>query len=651
MEVKTLRKVKSASLMISVLMVLSMVSIMAVAPVSAAHTVTVALDPPLSKGDVSEDYTLTVTVEIGSDSVSKVKVEVPVDGEGVPLYDVTAVTIPSGWTYDSTLKEPEHVVVAMTFVAKSGNEILADGFKSFEFTATTPTESGSYTWTVTTTDTEGDSETPTVETGVDAIPPTIVHVPIYEWRLDGPYEIKATIVDAEGNLKGDNLFLHYSVDKGEPWIDVLLESVGEDDNFAGDIPDQDDGIEVWYYITASDTMGNGARDPPLPGNNVFTVDKAPPTFIIKAFGLVGEEEVEGLSSGSTKIVVTSNENLQAAPTVEVTDPEGSVHDVTDPAVVIEENWEWSYLYTVENDCEHTIAATGTDLAGNVGTGTANFDGDVIAPTAITGLSAKAYPFRIDLTWAESSDEKSSVVSYNIYRNIGSPVVVSDNFYVSVETNSYTDRDCVDGETYYYVVTAVDEVGNESVSSNEISATFFWEYPTTHYTVNLWGGWNLVSLPLIPENDAIENVISGVKGSVESVWAYDTETDHWTNYDPNLALSLETMVDGKGYWMYMSEPAILEGEGYEMMPGAQIPPAYNVVSGWNLIGFKSMSESMSASDYLVTIATPQKWTYLRMWHTTLVRFVEIADMTPGYGYWIYMTDEGQIVPPIEVPPSE
>jgi hypothetical protein len=73
---------------------------------------------------------------------------------------------------------------------------------------------------------------------------------------------------------------------------------------------------------------------------------------------------------------------------------------------------------------------------------------------------------VGLNWGASS---SSVAGYNVYRS-----TVSGSSYAKVNSAllagvSYSDGSVQSGQTYYYVATAVDGSGNESVYSNEVSA--------------------------------------------------------------------------------------------------------------------------------------------------------------------------------------
>ncbi len=96
------------------------------------------------------------------------------------------------------------------------------------------------------------------------------------------------------------------------------------------------------------------------------------------------------------------------------------------------------------------------------------NGQVInGPSAPTNLTATAGngPLHVTLTWSAVA----TATNYNIYR---SPVqgggysrIVTGNV-----STTYTDTNVTSGSTYYYVVTAVDALGNESSYSNEANAT-------------------------------------------------------------------------------------------------------------------------------------------------------------------------------------
>jgi fibronectin type 3 domain-containing protein len=115
------------------------------------------------------------------------------------------------------------------------------------------------------------------------------------------------------------------------------------------------------------------------------------------------------------------------------------------------------------------------INGNTLTSTARrADGTVIetftvthgstAPAAPTGLTATAGNAQVSLSWAASS----GATSYNVKRSTtnGGPYTTVAS---GVTTTSVIDASLTNGTTYYYVVTAVNAIG-ESGNSNQASAT-------------------------------------------------------------------------------------------------------------------------------------------------------------------------------------
>lgn len=102
--------------------------------------------------------------------------------------------------------------------------------------------------------------------------------------------------------------------------------------------------------------------------------------------------------------------------------------------------------------------------------------DVTAPTKITGLTIdNSVHGQLSLEWNPSAAPDLSV--YRVYATITADADFPDEYELVAEvpkgTNTYTDDDFTlpddVGETFYYVVTAVDSSGNESAPSNAKSA--------------------------------------------------------------------------------------------------------------------------------------------------------------------------------------
>ena len=82
-------------------------------------------------------------------------------------------------------------------------------------------------------------------------------------------------------------------------------------------------------------------------------------------------------------------------------------------------------------------------------------------------SATASGSGIALDWADSTE--SDLAGYNVYRS-----TVSGTGYTKINPSlvpalAYTDSTVQNATTYYYVTTAVDSSGNESLYSNDTQA--------------------------------------------------------------------------------------------------------------------------------------------------------------------------------------
>lgn len=89
-------------------------------------------------------------------------------------------------------------------------------------------------------------------------------------------------------------------------------------------------------------------------------------------------------------------------------------------------------------------------------------GDTTPPT---GVSATAGDSQVQITWTGST----GATSYNIYWSTASGVTKTTGTKITGATSPYTDTGRTNGTTYYYVVTAVNNYG-ESSESSQVSAT-------------------------------------------------------------------------------------------------------------------------------------------------------------------------------------
>jgi len=207
-----------------------------------------------------------------------------------------------------------------------------------------------------------------------------------------------------------------------------------------------------------------------------------------------------------------------------------------------------------------------------------------------------------------------------------------------------------GFTYYYRAKAT---GSATVYGTEASFTTL--STLTGYDLPLLPGWNLVSLPLVPQSAGIEDVLAGIVDDVSSVygvWAYNADTGTWSSSvplgDPPVwAGDPIEMGYGRGYWIYVDEACTLAIEGTEPVKPCDIP----LCSGWNLIGLPYLAEPQDIENLLECVVSHVSsvygvWAYnadMGTWSSSVplgdppVWAGDLTEMGNGIGYWIYVDE--------------
>ncbi len=206
---------------------------------------------------------------------------------------------------------------------------------------------------------------------------------------------------------------------------------------------------------------------------------------------------------------------------------------------------------------------------------------------------------------------------------------------------------VDTGTYkvVYFAFGFEGIDDEADRNAVMRAVVGWLHGHSNFEKNLAAGWNLVSLPVIPENKAITEVLSSVAGKYSLVEAYDAEHDTWRIYDPAMppeANTLLTLDEATAFWIKMTEPATFQ------LPG--LLPIYTeqqLFAGWNLISYPA-SEPRAVADALASIAgkytqvlryEPGESTAWKRYNTSIPPWANsLTQITPGWGYWIYVTQD-------------
>jgi hypothetical protein len=152
------------------------------------------------------------------------------------------------------------------------------------------------------------------------------------------------------------------------------------------------------------------------------------------------------------------------------------------------------------------------------------------------------------------------------------------------------------------------------------------------------GWNFVSFLKQPQNTAVEAVLGEAAANTAIVWGYDDQGKAWKKWTPTgIANTLLAMESGKGYWIYMTAPAMIDMTGWTA-PTTSV----HLYPGWNLVGYAGTEKRNVLSALSTLLGTwsltwnweNSRWAVKSRTSTTLP--VEVLDtFRQMKAYWIKM----------------
>lgn len=138
------------------------------------------------------------------------------------------------------------------------------------------------------------------------------------------------------------------------------------------------------------------------------------------------------------------------------------------------NWsEFSSVTTAVfndlSDGNHTFEVKAKDEAGNIeDTASFSWEIDTTPPSLPASFSAEAEDGKVSLSWTEVID--SGLAGYNLYRSAGEENDFKKINSDLITTFEFTDTNVENGRKYFYKITSVDELGNESGNSSAVGVT-------------------------------------------------------------------------------------------------------------------------------------------------------------------------------------
>jgi len=178
-----------------------------------------------------------------------------------------------------------------------------------------------------------------------------------------------------------------------------------------------------------------------------------------------------------------------------------------------------------------------------------------------------------------------------------------------------------------------------------------------YLTELQEGWNLVSIPVVPNSTTIEDVLDGIKENLDIIWAYKYEETakenkwYYKYYSNGWKGSPEfdEIRPGYGYFILMKEDDVLYGVEKEFDSPAQVPvPSVKLATeSWNLIGrYGAQPESMSNLSKAFESLEGNWFSDGFLKFNSLGSWSKATSVDLGKGYWLRTKDFGKDSTPYE-----
>jgi len=145
---------------------------------------------------------------------------------------------------------------------------------------------------------------------------------------------------------------------------------------------------------------------------------------------------------------------------------------------------------------------------------------------------------------------------------------------------------------------------------------------TGIVLSLKAGWNMVSVPVTPDDPSGESVFPGA----EAVYTWDPDTDSYLSVSATGDLS--TIEPARSYWVAVSvtDTLLIEGDPYvEMLD-------HPLGAGWNMVG-SVYGQTVAVADLSENPPDSIDTACVYTWNPLGPSFVLCSEIEPGKGYWM------------------
>ncbi|UCG70137.1 MAG: exo-alpha-sialidase [Thermoplasmata archaeon] len=224
----------------------------------------------------------------------------------------------------------------------------------------------------------------------------------------------------------------------------------------------------------------------------------------------------------------------------------------------------------------------------------------------------------NFTISDQSDAESGIVYYSGW----------------ITSASWKPPPLSDGNWYWHTYT--------SDMWNTTAPNWVWNFTidtSQSYNIQLYEGWNLISIPFIQMDTNLVSVLDSINGSFDAVQWYNVydASDSWKHYKISKSShlnDLESINHKMGFWVHVTQPG-----GVLLQCSGIIPTENQSISlktGWNLVGYPSLSNKtrdVALNNLTYDTEINAIWTYnasSQLWE----QIGEFDNFERGRGYWIH-----------------
>jgi uncharacterized repeat protein (TIGR01451 family) len=152
------------------------------------------------------------------------------------------------------------------------------------------------------------------------------------------------------------------------------------------------------------------------------------------------------------------------------------------------------------------------------------------------------------------------------------------------------------------------------------------------------GWNLISIPVIQNDQSLTKVLENISGYYDAVQSYNKSysADPWKHYKVGKPYGndLVDINEKMGFWIHITEP----GDTLFFYNGTKptVNQTIDLLPGWNLMGYPSpttYNRTQGLNNLTFDIDVDSIWTY----NAETQKWEELGEtdyFEPGRGYWVH-----------------